>query len=435
MKDILIRDALIQKDERITRQFFYQNCRPLLYKLIGEIFSTSVDYNELVSELYLYLMEDDARRMKSFGGESSIYQWMKTVARRFFLDIKSRGQVIENKSREPLYERNDEMTDPSRQEAQMDVAALLDQITNERYRLVLRRVVLEGMDYEDLSEITGLKKSNLYNIRKRAMDELERIARLSRTTDSALCAIMCEEYILHVFGIHKTLEELRILASSKRWLTEEGVEMMDLGAIPEYYGLTVAKRAPADLEDIERAIARGYQVIVAVDGGELIGNPAEELAEDVLAGGVTDHCVVVLSVDRESVVVFDPAIGVIPLTVTREHFSDSWADSDNYMVTIKQMNMQSETYTPHPVDLSDVELSPQLEQLREAIAENAHEVWAAGRIREGWTYGSERDDKLKKHPDLVPYSQLTEGEKEYDRETAMNTIKLVVKLGYKIEKQ
>ena len=138
MKDILIRDALIQKDERITRQFFYQNCRPLLYKLIGEIFSTNVDYDELVSELYLYLMEDDARRLKSFGGESSIYQWMKTVARRFFLDIKSRGQVIENKSREPLYERNDEMTDPSRQEAQMDVAALLDQITNERYRLVQR---------------------------------------------------------------------------------------------------------------------------------------------------------------------------------------------------------------------------------------------------------------------------------------------------------
>ena len=434
--DILIRDALIGRDEKVTRQFFFRNCRPLLYKLIGELFSTNVDYDELVNELYLYLMEDDARRLKSFNGESSIYRWMKTVARRFFIDIKSRGRVIENETREPLYERNDAMTDPSREEAQMDVAALLDQITNERYRLVLKRVVLEGMDYDDLSEITGLKKSNLYNIRKRAMAELERIARLSRTTDSALCAIMCEVYILHVFGIHKTLEELRILASSKRWLTEEGVEMMALGAIPEYYGLTVAKRAPADLEDIERAIARGYQVIVAVDGGELVGNPAEELAEDVLAGGIADHCVVILSVDREgdAVVVYDPAIGEIPLTVTREHFADAWADSDNYMVTIKQVKMQNETYTPHPVDLSDVELTPQLEQLREAIAENAHEVWAAGRIREGWTYGPERDDKLKKHPDLIPYSQLTEEEKEYDRETAMNTIKLVMKLGYRIEK-
>ena len=97
--------------------------------------------------------------------------------------------------------------------------------------------------------------------------------------------------------------------------------------------------------------------------------------------------------------------------------------------------MVKNTYIPHPVDLEDIELPPQLEQLREAIAENVHEVWAAGRIREGWTYGPERDDKLKRHPDLLPYSELTEGEKEYDRETAMNTIKLIVKLGYQIVKQ
>lgn len=97
--------------------------------------------------------------------------------------------------------------------------------------------------------------------------------------------------------------------------------------------------------------------------------------------------------------------------------------------------MEKNTYTPQPVDLTDIELPPQLEQLREAIAENVHEVWAAGRIREGWTYGPKRDDKLKKHPDLLPYSELPEGEKEYDRETAMNTIKLIVKLGYNIIKQ
>ena len=66
---------------------------------------------------------------------------------------------------------------------------------------------------------------------------------------------------------------------------------------------------------------------------------------------------------------------------------------------------------------------------------NAHEVWAAGRIKEGWTYGPERNDKLKKHPDLIPYSELPEGEKQYDRETAMNTIKLVIKLGYDLVKR
>lgn len=92
-------------------------------------------------------------------------------------------------------------------------------------------------------------------------------------------------------------------------------------------------------------------------------------------------------------------------------------------------------YTPHPVRLGDIDLTPELEQLREAIAENAHEVWAAGRMSDGWTYGPRRDDKLKTHPDLVPYSELPEAEKEYDRNTAMNSIKLVIKLGFDLVKR
>lgn len=97
--------------------------------------------------------------------------------------------------------------------------------------------------------------------------------------------------------------------------------------------------------------------------------------------------------------------------------------------------MKKKNYIPHPIDLSDVELPAHLDALREAIAENTHEVWAAGRMKEGWTYGPERDDKLKKHPDLIPYSDLPEGEKQYDRDTAVNTIKLVMKLGYDLVKR
>ena len=93
------------------------------------------------------------------------------------------------------------------------------------------------------------------------------------------------------------------------------------------------------------------------------------------------------------------------------------------------------TYHPAPLDLSDVTLPESLVELTEAIAENTHEIWSEGRMREGWTYGPVRDDKKLKHPDLVPYSDLSEGEKEYDRATAMNAIKLIVKLGYKIEKE
>jgi len=438
MTDPQIIQGLIDRDERITREFFFLRCQPLVYSLIQKFFGGEADYDELVNDLYLHLMEDDARRLRMFKGNSSIYYWLKEVAKNYFLDKKTQVSLIENVDDERLLDKaKNELTDNSANEAIMDVASLLDQIENERYRMVLQKVVLEGMDYDELEKVTGIKKANLYNIKKRAMAELEKIARLSATSDGALCAIKCEAFILHVFGIHKTLEELRLLASIKEWLKEDGVEMMDLGAIPEYYGLTVNKRAPADVESIIHALSCGHQVIVAVDGGELIGNPAEEIAEDVLAGGVADHCVVVISVDEEAknVAIYDPAIGVIPIVVSIEHFIDAWEDSNKYMVTIKHRDMKQKTYTPHPVDLEGIELTPQLEQLREAIAENAHEVWAAGRIKEGWTYGPERDDKLKKHPDLIPYSDLPDGEKQYDRETAMNTIKLVIKLGYDLVKR
>ncbi len=91
-------------------------------------------------------------------------------------------------------------------------------------------------------------------------------------------------------------------------------------------------------------------------------------------------------------------------------------------------------YTPHPYDTSGVELSDELLRLTERIAENVHEVWAAGRIAAGWTYGEARDDAKKQTPCLVPYDALPESEKEFDRSTAMDTLRLVIALGYKITK-
>ena len=92
-------------------------------------------------------------------------------------------------------------------------------------------------------------------------------------------------------------------------------------------------------------------------------------------------------------------------------------------------------YTPEPMDLSSVDLPESLIQLSERIAENVHEVWAKARMDEGWTYGEKRDDIHKKHPCLMPYDELPEEEKEYDRNTAMNTIKMVKKLGFRIERE
>lgn len=90
------------------------------------------------------------------------------------------------------------------------------------------------------------------------------------------------------------------------------------------------------------------------------------------------------------------------------------------------------TYTPNPIDLSEVTLDSDFTKLQEAIAENAHEVWAKQRQSEGWIYGQNRNDELKQTPDMVSYNDLPEAEKEYDRQMAINTIKLIRKLGYDI---
>lgn len=92
-------------------------------------------------------------------------------------------------------------------------------------------------------------------------------------------------------------------------------------------------------------------------------------------------------------------------------------------------------YEPHVIDTSDVMISSEIENLAELLARNTHEVWSQGRIRDGWTYGEKRDDAAKTHPCLVPYDQLPESEKEYDRNTSMETLKVILKLGFKIEKK
>lgn len=92
-------------------------------------------------------------------------------------------------------------------------------------------------------------------------------------------------------------------------------------------------------------------------------------------------------------------------------------------------------YEPKPIDTRDVVLPKELLSLTEKIAENVHDVWAVGRISEGWTYGEKKDADKKVTPLLVPYSTLPESEKEYDRNSALETLKLIIKMGYRIEKK
>lgn len=249
------------------------------------------------------------------------------------------------------------------------------------------------------------------------------------------CCLECEKYILRKLNIEFDEEQLLQNAIQNGWQKQEGTALHNVGRHLESAGLVVTRQYHATIDDIVNALDKNDSVIVAVDGGELLGNRTDEIIEDHVIGQIPDHTVVVLSLNvcNDTITLFDPnssnAEDIYPI----KQFMDAWNDSKNYILTINYKEMK--TYNPKPIDVSDVALENDLTELREAIAENAHEIWAIDRQAEGWTYGPKRDENKKETPCMVPYSQLPEDEKEYDRKMAMNTLKLVHKLGYDLVKR
>lgn len=175
MTDQEIIQGLIDRDNRITERFFYVKCRPLFTAIMRNVFKQQVEYDEMVSELYAYLMEDDCLKLRQFGYRSSIYQWMKVVATRFF--IHKRYMLIEEGAKCPLYERHDQAEDSTHCVAQkIDVARLLDLMEQPRYADVLRHLILQDEEPEEYAASIGVTVDNLYNIKRRAIAALSRIA-------------------------------------------------------------------------------------------------------------------------------------------------------------------------------------------------------------------------------------------------------------------
>ena len=169
MTDKEIVQRLIDRDERLTDEFFFRRCRPLFLSVIRFVFSYPVDFDEFVNELYLYLMKDDAAKLRSFEGRSSLYQWLKVVAIRYFMD--KRDRMIDERSHGPLYEGEKEPQETSapRREAESDFRSVLSQMSNRRYAEVLRHLIAEDMQPQKLASMMGITVDNLYNIKKRAI--------------------------------------------------------------------------------------------------------------------------------------------------------------------------------------------------------------------------------------------------------------------------
>lgn len=178
MTDQDIIQALIDRDERVTQQFFFKSCRPLFTSIIRHVFSYEVDYDEFVSEFYLYLMENDAHRLRQFEGRSTIYQWLKITAIRYFIAKRKRLVNMEassEKQQEALMQK-EKVDSEQAMTAQMDIDHLFELMKNKRYTHVIRRLVLEEAEPKTVAQELGTNVDNLYNIKKRAITALTEIA-------------------------------------------------------------------------------------------------------------------------------------------------------------------------------------------------------------------------------------------------------------------
>ena len=169
-QEIILR--LINRNNRITKDFFFVKCRPLFCKVISIIFDYEVNYDEFVNELYIYLMEDNAVKLRDFQYRSSVYQWLKVVAIRYFL--RKREQLIDDSSHESLYEKDDKIVETCT--AREDLERLFNQMPNKRYVFVIRKLILEELEPEELAQEMNITTANLYNIKRRAIAQLSHIA-------------------------------------------------------------------------------------------------------------------------------------------------------------------------------------------------------------------------------------------------------------------
>lgn len=175
MTDKEIIQGLIARDNRVTDEFFFQKCRPLFCKIISLVFSYEVDYDEFVNELYVYLMEDDAQKLRNFEYRSSVYMWLKVLAIRFF--IKKRGKMIEISTNGSPYEGMKGIpVEESDESAKCDVERLLRDMPSQRYAIVIQKLQIDDQEPEQLAKEMNITTANLYNIKRRAMAQLTRVA-------------------------------------------------------------------------------------------------------------------------------------------------------------------------------------------------------------------------------------------------------------------
>ena len=306
------------------------------------------------------------------------------------------------------------------------LAAFLDGNTNAEDTMRVLNAAEQDMELQEIIRIASEVDEDMAITVKPTIIPMTAMA--AKKKETYLCDIECEEFVLHQFGIEVTHKSLLDTAYKNCWLKDKGMPLYNIGRLLEKNNLPVSRRYNSTIEEAVRLLSAGNQLIAVVDD-TLLGNAQSS------ANQHPNHAVAIssISVETDEIILFNPNTDEELTKYSISSFMEAWRQSNNYLVVINTTDRF--IYEPSPIGLDDVELSEDLSELQEAIAENAHEIWAKNRRDQGWSYGPERNDQKKETPDMIPYCNLPESEKLYDREMAMQTLKLVKKLGFEIVKK
>lgn len=176
LTDFEIIEYLIQGNSQVIQFLFYEKCYSLFVYIIKKVFDNKVDKNELINVLYLYLYEDNWKKVREFEGRSKLTTWLSVVSVRFFIKKKSnlieynsnivQLSEIENIKIESIYDRF---------ESKIDLYYAINKLKNPRERFVIVALEIHGESTEYVAETLGITIENLYNIRKRAKNHLSKI--------------------------------------------------------------------------------------------------------------------------------------------------------------------------------------------------------------------------------------------------------------------
>lgn len=175
-QDEVFVNALKCGDEIKSHEFFYKEIGGILHRIRIEVFRGSVDIDEMVSELYLYLAKNDWSKLEGFDARegSRLRTWMIPVAWRFFVSIRERllhGREVNDNVRKESLSDDVSCNDDLRIQIAIDVNAVLRRMPNRRYSEIIRLLIIEGYSPKDVADMLGMKTDNVYNLKHRAINQ------------------------------------------------------------------------------------------------------------------------------------------------------------------------------------------------------------------------------------------------------------------------